>query len=93
MAKGQKKGTMKARSKSGALADKRVRARKRYRMIRNIPQQIGRTTTAYAILGHIQRHKGQATFDHLQARLPKVPLPTIRFYLGKFQRDKIIAGA
>jgi hypothetical protein len=37
--------------------------------------------------------RARATFDRIQARVPEVPLPTIRFYLGKFQRDKIIAGA
>jgi hypothetical protein len=80
------------RLRSGAAAQG-LRTRKRYRMIGNIPERIGRATTAYAILTQIKKHKGQATFDHIQARLPKVPLPTIRFYLGKFQRDKIVAGA
>ena len=93
MARARKKRTTKATVRSGAAAKGRLRARKRYRMIRNIPPQIARTTTAYSILTQIQKHKGRATFDHIQARLPKVPLPTIRFYLGKFQRDKIISGA
>jgi hypothetical protein len=75
-----------------AAAARGLRVRKRYRMIGNIPKRIGRTTTAYAILIEIQKNKGQATFDRIQARLPEVPLPTIRFYLGKFQRDKIVAG-
>lgn len=79
--------------RNGAAAHERLRVRKRYRMIGNIPKRIGRTTTAYAILTEIQKHKGQATFDRIQARLSEVPLPTIRFYLGKFQRDKIIASA
>jgi hypothetical protein len=99
MTTGRKKRTLKAtkrrsqKRRSGAAAQGRLRTRKRYRMIGNIPERIGRATTAYAILTQIQKHKGQATFDHIQARLPKVPLPTIRFYLGKFQRDKIVAGA
>jgi hypothetical protein len=85
--------TAAGRVRRGALAHERLRIRKRYRMKGNIPEHIGRSTTAYAILVQIQKHKGRATFDHIQARLPKVPLPTIRFYLGKFQRDKIVAGA
>ena len=74
-------------------ARQQLRVRKRYRMRGNIPKRIDPTTTGYAILTEIQKHKGQATFERIRARLPRVPLPTIRFYLGKFQRDKIIAGA
>ena len=66
---------------------------KTYRLLDGIPDSIGKETTARAILQSIQKRKG-ATSKMIRADIgAKVPDPTLRFYLGKFQRDKVVVTA
>ena len=65
------------------------RARKVYRLARNIPEGLRPESAGLAIL-EVLKARGPSTGKEIRAALPKMPSKTIGFYLGKFQRNSIV---
>lgn len=81
-----------------AKAEPRIRAHKTYAFatdkdghVKPMPDGVGEKTVAHKVLLAIREQKGKGTFESIRdAVSPKPKVPTLRFYLGKFQRDKIV---
>ncbi len=77
-------------AKKMSKAPDATRVRKAYRLVDGIPDEMKKASAGRAILEAIKKH-GTATSDVLLETLgKKFSKPTMRFYLGKFQREKII---
>ncbi len=86
----KQKGDRKVRTKRAAKAAGEGRVLKSYRLVDGIPEDIRKGSAGLAILEAIKKH-GSATTAELREELPKsFKKPTMQFYLGKFQRDKIV---
>lgn len=64
---------------------------KMYRLVDGIPATIRNPSAGRSILEVIEA-QGTPTGAAIRAALPKMPAPTIGFYLGKFQRTQIVAA-
>lgn len=74
------------------VPQRQARKAKFYSLIQPIPESLGKDTTARKVLESISKH-GHATRTMVRADVgPDVPEPTLGFYLGKFQRDKVLAS-
>jgi len=69
-----------------------ARQPKQYALLGSIPEALRNPSAARSILESIEK-RGTATTNDVRADHPKFPDPTIRFYLGKFQREKIVRVA
>lgn len=95
---GRKKATAKKKAqriKHGTQATKSVRMLKTYRLIDGIPDAIRKPSAGRSILEAIRKLEkdGPVTAMALRLRLGKeFSAPTLRFFLGKFQRDKVVVA-
>lgn len=80
--KGKAKATKRAKGETSG------RTLKTYRLKAAIPDNIGKGTTARNILEFIEK-QGTVTRAEVGAKFPKVPMPTIGFYLGHKFKDVI----
>ncbi len=63
-----------------------------YRLRNGIPATIKKPSAGRAILESISKHRA-ATADTIRKDMKRgYPDATLRFYLGKFQREKIVVG-
>jgi len=67
-------------------------AKKVYKLRSGIPDDMRRGTAARAILESISRHR-KATADTIRRDMKRgFPDATLRFYLGKFQRERVVVA-
>ena len=78
---------------TAAAAARRAGPRgKKYRLISRIPTTIKNPSAGRAILVSISRHRG-ATANTIRRDMPRgFSDATLRFYLGKFQRQNVVAA-
>lgn len=75
-----------------AKAARKGTAKKIYRLKNGIPQSLRRGTAGRAVLESISRHR-KATADTIRKDMKRgFPDATLRFYLGKFQREQVVVA-
>lgn len=71
-----------------------VRSNKTYRLKGGIPANVRRGSAARFILAAIGRRRGRATAHDIRVGMKRgMPDATVRFYLGKFQRDGVVVAS
>lgn len=68
------------------------RTRKTYSLVDGIPETLRDPSVGRVILQAVQDADGQATAKSIQDRFPEIKAPSLRFYLGKFQRLGVLAA-
>lgn len=91
MAKTKRAAAKKAVRLTAAVAARRNTGRgKTYRLVDGIPAEVKKDSAGRAILVSISRHRG-ATAMVIRKDMPAgFSDATLRFYLGKFQREKVV---
>ena len=62
---------------------------KHYTLVNGIPETLRNPSAGRKILESLEK-RGSATNADVRSDWPKMPTPTIGFYLGKFQQTKVI---
>jgi hypothetical protein len=77
---------------AAAAARNNVRSLKTYRLTNGIPKELGQETAARMILVAIARRR-RATAHTIRKAMPRgFSDATLRFYLGKFQRNGVVVS-
>lgn len=82
--------TSKRKARTPAHGEGRVA--KVYRLTGEIPETFRDGSAQRKMLEFVGKHADGVTYQQVQAEFPKSPTPTVRFYLGKWQREKIVTA-
>lgn len=87
------KGEKKARRARKTNGEATGRVAKTYKLVNGIPDTLRNPSAGRSVLEAIDARGAESSTPNLQADLGKdFPSPTLRFYLGKFQRDGVVAA-
>ena len=79
------------KARSTPARENGTRQHKQYSLVNGIPDTLRNPSAGRKILESIEK-RGSATNADVRSDWPKMPPPTIGFYLGKFQRVKVVTA-